>query len=654
MTNIGQGKKVLLIEPDYSNKFPPVGLMKISTYHKQLGYEVVFFKGDLKQFVIEQIADKCISELFNIDDTIDWYLRRDVVVELIRTRKKELLSDLRLFESEMVLLLTAKVLEFKDYYRKGLWENEPEWDRVFITTLFTFYWNVTIDTIQFAKKLVKPTGLLMVGGVLATLQADEIEKVTGIKPHKGILNVPGQLDADNDTIIDDCPLDYSILDEIEYKYSMTNAFYGYSTRGCIRKCKFCAVPTLEPVYNPYISIKDRIEQVRESFGDQKDLLLMDNNILASANFPDIVKDIIDCGFGKDAKFTQPDLLSISIRNLINGVNDRANIRKSQSLMMEWYAKLKNEESFQVYKILSNYHITKSLTTKKENLISAFDEIKDIYQKSVSKSSKQRFVDFNQGVDARLFTEKNVKLLSSINVRPLRIAFDDMHTQKAYEKSIRMSVKAGIRDFSNYLLYNYKDTPLELYQRLRINIELCDELGVSIYSFPMKFHPIIGSQSHNRDFIGENWNRKYIRAVQAILNSTKGKIGRGKSYFFEAFGNNEHEFFELLEMPETFILYRFFFKWLENKHVASTANWRLHWNECMNSLNEDEKNEVLSVIHTNTFNDETQHQFNNPKISKLLDFYTNYRKDIITEGTELYNLKIEYDKDPIKPLRKKKD
>jgi hypothetical protein len=47
-------KKVLLIEPNYANKYPPIGLMKISTYYKNLGgWDVTFFKGDLKQFVIE-------------------------------------------------------------------------------------------------------------------------------------------------------------------------------------------------------------------------------------------------------------------------------------------------------------------------------------------------------------------------------------------------------------------------------------------------------------------------------------------------------------------------------------------------------------------------------------------------------------------------
>ena len=45
--------------------------MKLSTYHKLLGYEVVFYKGDLKHFVLERIVNKCIEALTNLDNTID-------------------------------------------------------------------------------------------------------------------------------------------------------------------------------------------------------------------------------------------------------------------------------------------------------------------------------------------------------------------------------------------------------------------------------------------------------------------------------------------------------------------------------------------------------------------------------------------------------
>ncbi len=42
---INRPKRVLLVEPAYKVKYPPLGLMKISTYHKSHGDEVVFYKG---------------------------------------------------------------------------------------------------------------------------------------------------------------------------------------------------------------------------------------------------------------------------------------------------------------------------------------------------------------------------------------------------------------------------------------------------------------------------------------------------------------------------------------------------------------------------------------------------------------------------------
>jgi hypothetical protein len=647
-------RKVLLIEPNYANKFPPIGLMKISTYYRNRGnWDVVFYKGDLTSFEIDRITDKCIAELDLIDNSIDWAIRKDRIFDYIKTRKHDALESIGIDESEFGLLLRGKLDDYKNYYWKGIWKLEPEWDRVCVTTLFTFYWDITVETIKFAKQLVKNPKDLNVGGVLASIQPDKLYEATGVKPSVGVLNRPGVFDKEDTQIIDELPLDYSILDEIDYKYPMSNAFYGYMSRGCIRHCAFCAVPTLEPVYTPYISLTDRINGIRERYGDQKDLLLMDNNVLASERFKDIINEIKSCGFERGAKFSQPNLLEISVRNLRDGWNDRAYIRKTQSLISEFYGTLTNkEESYEVYKILEKYHIKKLITSKKEHLLAAYEEIKPYYDKHFHAGLKQRYVDFNQGVDARLFTEEKARLLASIAIRPLRIAFDDIKTRPAYEKAVRWSVAAGIKDFSNYLLYNFKDEPIDLYRRLKINVDLCEELGVSIYSFPMKYHPLYGEHSHDRDYIGEHWNRKYIRAIQAILNSTKGKVGKGVEFFGEAFGHTEDEFYELLEMPETFILYRFFFKWLDEKTGRGTEHWRALWQHCKSKLTKGEWNEVLSTIHANVFNDDIILDFTDSEVRDLLRYYVDSRKDIITPGTELYHLKQEYDQHPTRKLRRK--
>lgn len=653
---------ILLIEPNYSNKYPPIGLMKIASYHRSRGHNVVFFKGNLKEFVIERICDKCIEKLSANDNSIKWFLYKNEITSFIKTRKNEFLTHIPFDNSNYPILTEGIVTDAKDYYWKKTWQTEPEWDRVFVTTLFTFYWDITIETINFAKLLVKNTKNLMVGGVLASIQPDEIFKATGIKPFVGVMNKPGILDKDDPAIIDEEPLDYSILDEIDYKYPMSNAYYGYMTRGCIRHCKFCAVPTLEPEYNSYIPLSKRIEQTAERYGAQKDLLLMDNNVLASDNFENIIEEIKACGFAKHDTLTAPNPLTISIRNLKDGWNDRAYLKKSHALIMEFYSKLKGQDSEYVYAILKKYHIYNFATVTKENLLSAYVEAKDLLNKTFRPSPRQRYIDFNQGVDARLFTKEKADLLATIAIRPLRIAFDDLHTLDAYLNAIRLSAKAGIKDFSNYLLYNFVDKPIDLYKRLLINVMLCDELNINIYSFPMKFHPIRKKDdswdidySHNRDYIGVHWNRKYIRAIQAILNSTKGKVGRGESFFYKAFGNTEEEFLELLEMPETFILYRFFFEWIDTKpNGQGTKHWRDAWRNCKEVLSENEWSELLDYIHHNSFSETTSTQFRKPEAQKLLSFYTNYRKDIITPGTVLYKLKQEYDSNPTIELRRKKE
>ncbi|MDR3226817.1 MAG: hypothetical protein LBT56_04005, partial [Prevotellaceae bacterium] len=539
-------RNILLIEPNYKNKFPPIGLMKLATYYRRQGDNVVFYKGNLNDFVVRQITNDCLKKLFELDNSIDWNFKTQFIFQYIKTRKSGYLEKIEIKKSNFQPLIKQWLEHYKNYYHKGIYKTEPKWDKVLITTLFTFYWKITIETIEFAKNLVKNSSNIMVGGIMATILADEIEKETGIKPHRGVLNTPGQLDKGNKDIIDELPLDYSILDEIEYKYPDSNAYYSYSTRGCIRKCSFCAVPTLEPTYYNYLPLKQRLTGTTEKYGEQRNLLLMDNNVLASERFSEIIDDIKSCGFAKNAVYYEPNHYEIAIKNLKDSTNDNAYIRKIYFLIAELENKIQSINTKQkIYEIRETNKLLLLETTTKENLLKTYPLLTNFFKKSHKKSPKQRFIDFNQGVDARLFTEENTKLLSEIAIRPLRIAFDDMKTYPKYDNAIRLSAKAGIKYFSNYLLYNFKDKPIELYQRLKINIDLCDELDINIYSFPMKFHPIRGEFSHNRDFIGEHWNRKYIRAVQAILNSTKGKIGRdsnkSESFFGKAFGHSEDEF-----------------------------------------------------------------------------------------------------------------
>lgn len=371
-----------------------------------------------------------------------------------------------------------------------------------------------------------------------------------------LLDKEGDLDEGNTDIIDELPLDYSILEEIDYEYPAHNAYFGYMTRGCPRNCAFCAVKTLEPQYKNYIGIKHQIKYVDEHFGAQKDLLLMDNNVFASNCFEQIIDEIKDCGFGKGATYIPPNEYDVAIKNLKVGYNLRAYTKKIIKLYDEIAEKLSEDEAGEFYLRREERGLLYAETATYDEICTFDETIRPLYDKLFHKSKRVRYIDFNQGLDARLATDKRMKKLSEINIRPLRIAFDHYEQSEVYISAVKKAAKYGIMELSNYLLYNFEDEPKELYYRMRINVDLCEELGVTIYSFPMKYHPINDPEYFkNRDYLGKHWNRKFIRAVQAVLNSTKGKIGKGIEFFEEAFGRDLDEFYKILWMPETFIIYR---------------------------------------------------------------------------------------------------
>lgn len=626
-------RKVLLIEPNYKNKYPPMGLMKIATYYRQHGDDVRFFKGDMKLLAVELICEDLINHLEILYPDIFWKDYYPILFDFIKLGKYSILDTNAIFDDEDI---RDAVKEYRNKYRNKEYFKNPKFDKVGITTLFTFGWKITIETINFAKQLCKNIDDVMVGGIMSSMLPDEVYKATGITPHVGLLNQPGDIDEGDPTIIDELPLDYSILEETDYKYPANNAYFAYMTRGCINKCKFCAVPKLEPVYCDFISLKKRMEVTDNRFGKQKDLLLLDNNVLASKSYDHIIDEIKECGFQKGATYTAPNEYEIMIKNLQESYNDRAYTRKAVKIFKDIMDRLKDENTKKEFYIkLEQHHCLYMYTATKENILELDEYVRPLYEKThKNPSHRKRIVDFNQGIDSRLITDKNMKKLSEINISPLRIAFDHWSLRDIYERSIRIAVNNGIKSLSNYLLYNFEDKPEELYYRLKMNVDLCEELDASIYSFPMKYHPINDKEFFsNRDYIGKHWNRKFIRAVQAVLNSTKGKIGKGKDFFEEAFGRDVDEFYRILWMPETFIIYRRIYdEELRNrladrytKKTPQDCDLANEWWEKFCNLSSEQSKKAKSIIALNKFSI-TDFMCDDEQVIDVLKYYQVMRKD----------------------------
>ena len=274
-------------------------------------------------------------------------------------------------------------------------------------------------------------------------------------------------------------------------------------------------------------------------------------------------------------------------------------------------KLPEDLSGAFYFVREENFLLSVASASKEKIFELDDFVRPLFEKYFRRNRLTRYVDFNQGLDARLMDEHKMSRLAELNLHPMRIAFDHIEQRDIYERAIRLAAKYGVRDLSNYLLYNFLDTPEDFYNRLRINIDLCEELDVAIYSFPMKYCPIDDPKYFsNRDYIGRHWNRKFIRAIQAIINATKGKVGRGREFFEKAFGKNLSEFRELLYMPETLIIYR----------MRYEDNLTKEWRGKFLALDAAERLEAERAIEQNKFSDADISKIASANVLELLKFY----------------------------------
>lgn len=419
---------ILLVEPDYRSKFPPLGLMRLSAFHKSRGDAVTFVRGKIAS-------------------------RRD-----------------------------------------------SEWHRIYISSLFTYELPRTIDTIKYyAPAVADPAKEIFVGGIGATLMPEYIRERVPCQVVEGALDKTDMLGPGTPPIADYIP-DYDLLTSTTYKYRPEDSYFVRVTKGCIRKCKFCAVPILEPDFEYVQGIHEQLATIKDLYGERQHLIVLDNNVLAIDRLEEIIADIREAGFQKGAR----------------------------------------------------------------------------------RNGRLRIVDFNQGIDARLITLPIAKLLSSICLSPIRLAFDFDGVEAEYRRAISLLAAEGFHEFTNYVMFNFNDTPYSFYRRLRVNLELCESLKIKVTGFPMRYIPV---HDVTRKYISQAWNWRYLRGIQCVLSATHGMVSPNPQFFSAAFGETYEEFLEIIAMPDQYIMFR-------EAHRREAASWRALYR----GLSESDKEEFLIALY----------------------------------------------------------
>jgi len=160
------------------------------------------------------------------------------------------------------------------------------------------------------------------------------------------------------------------------------------------------------------------------------------------------------------------------------------------------------------------------------------------------------VDFNQALDCRLLTGEKANMLQGLPIKPVRFSFDGMHEDGHCQRAVRMMAARGYRDIMWFILYNYLDTPQDFYYRMRQAIELSDELGIDVYTFPMRYQPILDADA-GRDYVGKHWTEAQKKGFMAILSlqSLTGQVSAKMDEFEFWFGKDADEFDRLLSYPK---------------------------------------------------------------------------------------------------------
>lgn len=106
-------RKVLLIEPNYKNKYPPMPLMKLASYYRELGDDVRFYKGDLRNLAVDLICQDLIKYLNLSFGYTSWNTYYPVLFKFIKIGRYSILED----EDE---LTDDDVLDAIKSYRKNI------------------------------------------------------------------------------------------------------------------------------------------------------------------------------------------------------------------------------------------------------------------------------------------------------------------------------------------------------------------------------------------------------------------------------------------------------------------------------------------------------------------------------------------------------
>lgn len=233
-------KNILLTEADYKDKYPPLGLMKISTFHKLRGDNVIYSREK-----IEKARD--FFSVIYISTRFSFHWKK--TSELIRFYQAN-------YDAEILIGGIHSSIHPEMYEREF--------------------------------------GIIPHVGSLR----GEIEQILNkVKKDINLVNIYDDIATNG---IDSLPPDYSLFDDVEYSFStiLKDNYLLRATKGCKRNCGFCSVKKIYRDYNEKLPIIPVVNYINDNFGKKRNILFYDDNTLMSDRIDEITTELVELGFGK--------------------------------------------------------------------------------------------------------------------------------------------------------------------------------------------------------------------------------------------------------------------------------------------------------------------------------------------------------------------
>ena len=113
-------------------------------------------------------------------------------------------------------------------------------------------------------------------------------------------------------------------------------------------------------------------------------------------------------------------------------------------------------------------------------------------------------DFNQGLDARLFTARHADQIARLRGCKVRFALDNVNMTSKVAYALDAARDAGLRDFGVYVLIGYDDTPDDALHRLRT------VQSWGIRPNPMRYQPLDATE---RDaYVAPGWTPQELKRM----------------------------------------------------------------------------------------------------------------------------------------------